>query len=1077
MIHRTVRIILCTIFLSSIVAAGDWSIFGHDNCRSNATDEQLTLPLKLAWTFESAHAPQPAWPAPARQDFFHHHFNLRPTVDYDRAFHVTATGESIFFGSSADDKVYALDSTTGRQRWAFFTEGPIRFAPALANGRLYVGSDDGCVYCLDARDGSLLWKYEVAGRSRMIPGNDRMISVWPVRTGLVVENGKVYFAAGLFPKHGAYLFALDAEDGSVLWRQKLDISPQGYILASDDRLYVPTGRTNPAIFARANGKPIGQLSSAGGAYALLTEDALVTGPGRGAKQLEADDIKSKDRFATFGGLRMIVSKSVAYMQSETQLSAFDRGRYFKLSREVSRLEKRSEVVEKQLKSAGGAGNEKLRTELRDLKTRIGRLDSERKTCYLWKTPCEHSDAMIMAGDTLFLGGENRIAAVNTKTGDVLWNAPVEGRALGLSVSGGSLLVSTDNAKIHCFRNNVTSPPGHTKPKLSDNPYPHDCLSAIYSEAAEYLVAKLDSKKGYCMVLDSGKGRLAYELARRTQMIIIGVEEDADKVAFARNAMDAAGLAGRVTIHHRSGQKLSYTSFFANLIVSDAAISSGKLPATADDVLHLARPYGGLIAIAQPNDKQNEAALTEWGKSIPDWKLDKRENLLWGLARRPALPNAGEWTHMYAEPGNSACSNDRIVAGQTAIQWFGPPGPEQMIDRHHRNVPPLCKDGRLFVPGDCVVYAIDAYNGAIIWETQIPDSRRLGAFLDCGSMALDERSLYVAVRNECHAFNVKTGQCSRKYSMPQITDKAPHVWGYIASLPGTLLASGCKPNAAYTETSYDADESLWYRGMKVVTSDYLFTVNKGGSEPGWKYEGGLILNTTISISDGRLYFVETSSPKALAEKSGRMPVKTLFDGGEQHIVSLDIKTGNEIYRKKLDTNNVEEPVYLSCTKGVLLFSGSRLIDNSVRYYYQAFAADSGDELWETAHDTGLAKDGGHGEYNRHPTIVGDTVYAWPYAYDLKTGAKLQDWKMDRRGHGCGGISASANCIFWRGGNPWMYELGPEGGPDRLNTVTRPGCWINMIPAGGLVLIPEASSGCTCGFPLQTSLAYIPEKLLN
>jgi hypothetical protein len=60
---------------------------------------------------------------------------------------------------------------------------------------------------------------------------------------------------------------------------------------------------------------------------------------------------------------------------------------------------------------------------------------------------------------------------------------------------------------------------------------------------------------------------------------------------------------------------------------------------------------------------------------------------------------------------------------------------------------------------------------------------------------------------------------------------------------------------------------------------------------------------------------------------------------------------------------------------------------------------------------------------------------------------------------------------------MYELGPQGGPTRFNTVSRPGCWINMIPAGGLVLIPEASSGCTCGFSLQTSVAYIPQNALE
>jgi hypothetical protein len=40
------------------------------------------------------------------------------------------------------------------------------------------------------------------------------------------------------------------------------------------------------------------------------------------------------------------------------------------------------------------------------------------------------------------------------------------------------------------------------------------------------------------------------------------------------------------------------------------------------------------------------------------------------------------------------------------------------------------------------------------------------------------------------------------------------------------------------------------------------------------------------------------------------------------------------------------------------------------------------------------------------------------------------------------------------------------------VTRPGCWINIIPAGGLVIVPEGSSGCTCGYPLQMSLALVP-----
>ena len=42
----------------------------------------------------------------------------------------------------------------------------------------------------------------------------------------------------------------------------------------------------------------------------------------------------------------------------------------------------------------------------------------------------------------------------------------------------------------------------------------------------------------------------------------------------------------------------------------------------------------------------------------------------------------------------------------------------------------------------------------------------------------------------------------------------------------------------------------------------------------------------------------------------------------------------------------------------------------------------------------------------------------------------------------------------------------------NKVTRPDCWINIVPTDGLVLIQESSSGCTCGYSMQMSIAYLP-----
>jgi len=1107
------------IFCGSVWAEGmpvekAWPTFNHDNHRSCVTAERLETPLKESWVFKATHQPQPAWPEPAKQDFWHRYHNLRPTVTYDRAFHTVGAGNTVYFGSSADDKVYALDAMTGQQRWSFFTDGPVRLAPTIVGNKLYVGSDDGCAYCLSCDDGSLVWKYRAADQSRSLPGNGRMISMWPVRTSLVVDRAEVYFAAGLFPTEGAYLIALSADDGSVIWKQKIDISPQGYIVASDELLFVPTGQTGPAIFTRDDGSFKGQLPSTGGAYALLTEQALVTGPGRGPKELNAADVKTKDKIATFDGLRILVKGPIAYMQSEDKLSAFNRSQYLELSTQNIHLSQQHEKIEKQLKKLDADTPEakQLQENLRAISAELADLANRLKDCYLWIVPCEYPHSMIMAGDILFAGGENKVAALSTKNGREIWSASVNGTAHGLSVINGALFVSTDKGQIHCFRGDVK---GESKsaarladkvvtPRIRANPYPQDDLTKLYAQAAKCIAKQTGINKGYCLVLNSGEGRLAYELSRLTDLKIIGVEQDENKVTLARKALDEAGLYGTVVIQHGASTDMTYTKCFANLIVCDETVRTGKLPASAKQVFTLLRPYGGVVAFAQPADKYRRDNVEKWGQSlITDWKIYETDKIVLAWAVRGKPKGAGEWTHMYAEPGNTACSADELVKGQMDLQWFGQPGPRDMIDRHHRNVPPLFKDGRLFVPGDCIVFAVDAYNGTILWEAEIPNSRRLGVFLDCGSMAVDEQFLYVVAEDKCYGFDVQTGKCSLVYSMPQMVKNEPlvsakaraeagHNWGYIAYSGDVLFGSGCRKGASYTQTSYEADTALWHRNMKLVVSDYLFAMQKENAHsksaqvkpPLWNYKDGLVINTTITIGDRRMYFIETNSPKAcppyetlgrraVADTLGRMPVKALFDGGNQYLVALDTQTGKVIYKNKIDVSNFEEPVYLNFAKDILLLSGSKLDRDSIRYYYYAFDAHSGETRWNVNHDSGLAIDGGHGEYNRHPTIVGGMVYAWPYAYNLITGEKDQTWKFERRGHGCGGVSASAQCLFWRGGNPWMYDLTPNGGPSQLNTVTRPGCWLNIIPAGGLVLIPEASSGCTCAYPLQTSLAYIPK----
>jgi len=151
--------------------------------------------------------------------------------------------------------------------------------------------------------------------------------------------------------------------------------------------------------------------------------------------------------------------------------------------------------------------------------------------------------------------------------------------------------------------------------------------------------RTEADKGYCLVLASEKGRLAFELAKRTQMQIVCVEEDLHKVAASRRALDAAGYYGaRVTVHHGSLKTLPYPSYFANLIVSEKTLLTGEMTTPALEVYRLLRPYGGCVYLgqdAQPGGnalvltKQNQrswsAGLQGIASGLPDWENDHSVN--------------------------------------------------------------------------------------------------------------------------------------------------------------------------------------------------------------------------------------------------------------------------------------------------------------------------------------------------------------------------------------------------------------------------------------------------------------------
>ena len=101
-------------------------------------------------------------------------------------------------------------------------------------------------------------------------GNERLISMWPARGAPVIADGKIYFAAGIWPFMGIFLHALDARTGELVWTNDGDgstyikqphnadsfagVAPQGALVVRGDKLLVPGGRSVPACYDRHTGK-------------------------------------------------------------------------------------------------------------------------------------------------------------------------------------------------------------------------------------------------------------------------------------------------------------------------------------------------------------------------------------------------------------------------------------------------------------------------------------------------------------------------------------------------------------------------------------------------------------------------------------------------------------------------------------------------------------------------------------------------------------------------------------------------------------------------------------------------------
>jgi len=1096
----------------------------------------------------------------------------------DNAFHVALAGGRAFFGSSVTDEVCAMDIATGRVCWSFFTEGPVRFAPTVHEGRVYVGSDDGYVYCLSAADGSLMWRYRPGPSDEKVLGNGRMISLWPVRTSVLVDGDMVYCAAGVFPYEGIYICALNTADGSIVWKNDTigdhahelsygGITCHGYLLASEEALYVPAGRAMPAAFSRRTGEFLFWASPGGkqgGTWSLLLENELIAGVDRsGTPHKVAYDPKTGrskgDVFAWFPGLDMVIRGNFAYVLTPAGLYAIDREVHASALEKVEVSRKAREGLGKELArlrediaKANAEEQAKIRLQIDEV-TRLvaGRLAEEQrlqKSCCVWHLPVSQCNSLILAGDMLFVGGTSRVLGVDAGTGMRVWQTGVTGNAVGMAAGCGSLIVSTEEGSVHCFaaarsekagsglysstksrgsislKNRESEPldsrPGFGREKSNAEIFPAPSRpdpasfdpnafgdhpqGDLYRNVARQIVDRSSTAKGYCLILAGDTGRLAYELSRITDLQIIGLEKDPGKLHIARKTLLSAGLLGtRVIVEPWDVDSLP--PYFANLVVSDGLLTTGTVEVTREQVERVMRPGGG-VAIAAVSD--DDAGLR------------------WRSFTRPPLEGTAGWTQQYGNPQNTACSPDRMAKGPLGVLWFGEPGPLSMVERHAKAQSPVAMDGRLFVQGEERILALDAYNGTPLWERRIPGAVRARVDVDGGNLALTKEALYVAAYDRCIRLAPATGESVRVYDLPG-GSSGSYRWGCISTDQNILFGIRAEPlkqpyatelNAKFSDPNDDtlraytrsnakwfpmANYPLWenYSPAKgsvtdrMMAGDMVFALDPDSGTTRWTYPGKRIANLTLSVGGGKVFFAESVVTDALAsralderrmllrdgvyEETDEMKKAQPYESSDTRlVVALDAQTGERLWERAVDfTGCCGDAMGSAYQDDVLLFFGCvgnhdayRFRENQLTYRrIVAMSASSGAILWSRPVN-----------YRTRPVVIGDRIIIEPRACDLHTGkilARLDPisdtevpWEFLRPGHTCAITSASASALFYRSSSIAIYDLARDAGVAIFGGI-RPGCWINMIPANGLVLVPEASVGCTCSFPLRGSFALV------
>ncbi len=289
------------------------------------------------------------------------------------------------------------------------------------------------------------------------------------------------------------------------------------------------------------------------------------------------------------------------------------------------------------------------------------------------------------------------------------------------------------------------------------PHASAIAQAAPTEEAKRILDATGVAGGLIVHVGCGDGALTAALHANDSYLLHGLDAEAANVEKARARILLLGLCGKVSFDHLAARRLPYIDNLVNLVVvedlGDVAMA---------EVLRVLVPGG--VAYIKTGGK--------WTKTV-----------------KPRPKEIDEWTHYLHDAGGTCVSRDTVVAPPKGLQWVGSPRWSRNHDHTASMQALVSAGGRVFsvadegptasiqLPARWMLTASDAFNGTVLWKKELPGWFNHLFPLKSGPAAISRRlvasgdTVYIApgVGKPLMALDAATGEVKRTYAAESLAD--------------------------------------------------------------------------------------------------------------------------------------------------------------------------------------------------------------------------------------------------------------------------------------------------------------------